>query len=119
MILVAAPLYHKNALNAIKQGLTAGAILPLLPQFNVERYVEAIGRYRCTVISSVPTMISMVLARRDLLEKIDTSSVRTVMMGSAPASPQLLADVARAFPRAEPLVVYGVTEGRITSYNVC
>jgi acyl-CoA synthetase (AMP-forming)/AMP-acid ligase II len=111
VILVAAPLYHKNALNAIKQGLTAGATLPLLPQFSVERYVEAIGRYRCTVISSVPTMISMVLARNDLLEKIDTSSVRTVMMGSAPASPQLLADVRHAFPRAEPLVVYGVTEG--------
>jgi long-chain acyl-CoA synthetase len=111
VILVAAPLYHKNALNAIKQGLTAGATLPLLPQFNVERYIEAIGRYRCTVISSVPTMISMVLARKDLLEKIDTSGVRTVMMGSAPASPQLLADVRSAFPRAEPLVVYGVTEG--------
>jgi acyl-CoA synthetase (AMP-forming)/AMP-acid ligase II len=111
VILVAAPLYHKNALNAIKQGLTAGAMLPLLPQFSVERYIEAIGRYRCTVISSVPTMISMVLARKDLLDKIDTSSVRTVMMGSAPASPQLLADVRRAFPRAEPLVVYGVTEG--------
>lgn len=111
VVLVAAPLYHKNALNAIKQGLTAGATLPLLPQFSVERYIGAISRYRCTVISSVPTMISMVLARNDLLEKIDTSSVRTVMMGSAPASPQLLADVRRAFPRAEPLVVYGVTEG--------
>ncbi|HXV09671.1 MAG TPA: class I adenylate-forming enzyme family protein [Burkholderiales bacterium] len=111
VVLVAAPLYHKNALNAIKQGLTAGATLPLLPQFSVERYIDAIGRYRCTVISSVPTMISMVLARKDLLEKIDTTSVRTVMMGSAPASPQLLADVRRAFPRAEPLVVYGVTEG--------
>jgi acyl-CoA synthetase (AMP-forming)/AMP-acid ligase II len=111
VVLVAAPLYHKNALNAIKQGLTAGATLPLLPHFSVERYVETIGRYRCTVISSVPTMISMVLARKDLLDKIDTSCVRTVMMGSAPASPQLLADVRRAFPRAEPLVVYGVTEG--------
>jgi acyl-CoA synthetase (AMP-forming)/AMP-acid ligase II len=37
VILVAAPLYHKNALNAIKQGLTAGAMLALMPQFNVER----------------------------------------------------------------------------------
>ncbi len=61
MILVAAPLYHKNALNAIKQGLTAGATLPLLPQFDIERYIEAIGRYRCTVISGVPTMMAMVL----------------------------------------------------------
>ena len=111
VILVAAPLYHKNALNAIKQGLTAGATLPLLPQFSVERYIEAIGRYRCTVISGVPTMMSMVLARKDLLAKIDASSVRTVMMGSAPSSPQLLAELKRHFPNAEPLVVYGVTEG--------
>ena len=111
MILVAAPLYHKNALNAIKQGLTAGALLPLLPQFNVERYIDAIGRYRCTVISGVPTMMSMVLARKERLAATDVSSVRTVMMGSAPASHQLLDEVERHFPNAEPLVVYGVTEG--------
>jgi long-chain acyl-CoA synthetase len=111
VILVAAPLYHKNALNAIKQGLTAGATLPLLPQFNVERYIDAISRYHCTVISGVPTMMSMVLARKDLLAGIDTSSVRTVMMGSAPSSPQLLREIKVHFPNAEPLVVYGVTEG--------
>jgi long-chain acyl-CoA synthetase len=111
VILVAAPLYHKNALNAIKQGLTAGAKLVLMPQFNVERYLEAIAKYRCTVISGVPTMISMLLARRDLLAQTDTASVRTVMMGSAPSSPQLLADIRSHFPNAQPLVVYGVTEG--------
>jgi len=111
VILVAAPLYHKNALNAIKQGLTGGARLVLMPQFNVERYLAAIARYRCTVISGVPTMISMLLARRDLLSQTDTASVRTVMMGSAPSSPQLLADIRSHFPNAQPLVVYGVTEG--------
>ena len=111
VILVAAPLYHKNALNAIKQGMTAGATLPLLPQFGVERYVEAMGRYRATVISGVPTMMSMVLAKKELLAAIDTSSVRTIMMGSAPSSPQLIAQLKTAFPNAEPLVVYGVTEG--------
>ena len=111
VILVAAPLYHKNALNAIKQGLTAGAALPLLPQFSVERYIEAVGRYRCTIISGVPTMMSMVLARKNLLRGIDTSCVRTVMMGSAPSSPQLLRELKTRFPNAEALVVYGVTEG--------
>jgi acyl-CoA synthetase (AMP-forming)/AMP-acid ligase II len=111
VILVAAPLYHKNALNAIKQGLTAGAMLPLLPQFSVERYVDAIGRYHATVISGVPTMMSMVLARRDLLACTATSSVRTIMMGSAPSSAQLLSELRKTFPNAEPLVVYGVTEG--------
>ncbi len=111
VILVAAPLYHKNALNAIKQGLTAGATLVLMPQFNIERYIEAMGRYRATVISGVPTMMSMILTRRDLLAQIDTSSVRTVMMGSAPSSAQLLNELKHVFPNAEALVVYGVTEG--------
>ena len=111
VILVAAPLYHKNALNAVKQGLTAGATLPLLPQFSEERYIKAIGEQRCTVISGVPTMISMVLNSKDLLSSTETSSVRTVMMGSAPSSPQLLSEIKEQFPSAEALVVYGVTEG--------
>ena len=111
VILVAAPLYHKNALNAIKQGLTAGATLPLLPQFDIERYIEAIGRYRCTVISGVPTMMAMMLTRKDQLAGIDNSTVRTIMMGSAPSSPQLIKELRATFPNAEPLVVYGVTEG--------
>ena len=98
VILVAAPLYHKNALNAIKQGLTAAATLVLMPQFDIARYIEAIGRYRCTVISGVPTMMAMVLTRKDLLAKVDTATVRTVMMGSAPSSATLLADVKASFP---------------------
>jgi long-chain acyl-CoA synthetase len=111
VILVAAPLYHKNALNAIKQGLTAGATLPLLPQFDIGRYIEAIGNHRCTVISGVPTMMAMLLTRKDQLAGIDTASVRTIMMGSAPSSPQLIKDLRAHFPNAEPLLVYGVTEG--------
>ena len=99
VILVAAPLYHKNALNAIKQGLTAGAMLPLLPQFNVERYIDAIGRYHCTVISGVPTMMSMVLARERPPGRTDISSVRTVMMGSAPSSRQTPGRAATAISR--------------------
>ncbi len=111
VILIAAPLYHKNALNAVKQGLTAGAQLLLLPQFDAEHYIDAIGRYRCTVISGVPTMMAMVLARKEKLAATDVSSVRTVMMGSAPASPRLLDELKRRFANAELLVVYGVTEG--------
>ena len=111
VILVAAPLYHKNALNAVKQGLTGGATLVMLPRFSIEQYIEAMGRYRATVISGVPTMMSMLLTRRDLLDKVDTRSVRTVMMGSAPSSAQLLHELKHVFPNAEALVVYGVTEG--------
>ena len=110
-ILVAAPLYHKNALNAIKQAFTAGGRIVLMPQFAVEPYIDAIGAQRCTIISGVPTMMSMVLAQKERLARTDVSTVRTVMMGSAPASPSLLAQLKAAFPGAEILVNYGVTEG--------
>src|SRR5437879_13815429 len=56
-------------------------------------------------------MMAMILAHKDLLRKVDTSSVRTVMMGSAASSPKLLKEIKAHFPNAEPLVVYGVTEG--------
>jgi len=110
-LLVAAPLYHKNALNAVKQAFTGGARSVLLPQFDVVRYLAAIGAERCTVISGVPTMMAMLLAQKAQLAATDVSSVRTVMMGSAPASPALLAELQAVFPRAEILINYGVTEG--------
>ena len=74
-------------------------MLPLLPQFNVDRYIDAIGRYHCTVISGVPTMMSMVLAQRDRLAATDVASVRTVMMGSAPASRQIFDELQAAIFR--------------------
>jgi acyl-CoA synthetase (AMP-forming)/AMP-acid ligase II len=56
-------------------------------------------------------MMAMLLTRKDLLAKTDTTSVRTIMMGSAPSSPPLLKELKAHFPNAEALVVYGVTEG--------
>jgi long-chain acyl-CoA synthetase len=55
--------------------------------------------------------MAMMLKRKERLAGIDKSSVRTIMMGSAPSSPQLIQELRAAFPNAEPLVVYGVTEG--------
>jgi len=43
-ILVAAPLYHKNALVWTKVGMAAGASLVLLARFDQRLYVESIGR---------------------------------------------------------------------------
>ena len=97
--------------NVAQLAIAGYSTIVLLPLFTARRYIEAIGRYRCTVISGVPTMMAMLLTRKDLLAKIDASSVRTVMMGSAPSSPPLIAEVKTHFPNAEALVVYGVTEG--------
>ncbi len=59
--LIAAPLYHMNALALAKLACAAHATIVLLPQFSAPAYIEAIGNYRCTWLTAVPPMIAMML----------------------------------------------------------
>jgi long-chain acyl-CoA synthetase len=116
-MLVAAPLYHMNGLGNSTFMLAAGGTLVLLPVFDAERYIAAIERFKTTWLTSVPTMLAMVLKRPDLLAATDISSVRTVRMGSAAFTPQLLAEVKRAFPRATVSNAYGTTEAGLVAFG--
>jgi long-chain acyl-CoA synthetase len=108
--LIAAPLYHMNALALAKLACAAHATIVLLPQFSARAYIEAIGRYRCTWLTAVPPMIAMMLRERDLLARTDLSSVEFVRMGSAPVSLSLMAALHEALPRAAVTNAYGTTE---------
>jgi long-chain acyl-CoA synthetase len=108
--LVAAPLYHMNALALAMLACAAHATIVLLPQFSASAYIEAIGRHRCTWLTAVPPMIAMMLRERDLLAQTDLSSVEFVRMGSAPVSASLMAALHRALPRAQVTNAYGTTE---------
>jgi acyl-CoA synthetase (AMP-forming)/AMP-acid ligase II len=108
--LIAAPLYHMNALALAKLACAAYATIVLLPQFSARAYIEAIGRYRCTRLTAVPPMIAMMLRERDLLARTDLSSVRFVRMGSAPVSAALMAALRAALPQASVTNAYGTTE---------
>ena len=88
--LIAAPLYHMNALALSKLACAAHATIVLLPQFAARAYIEAIGRYRCTWLTAVPPMIAMMLREKDLLARTDLSSVEFIRMGSAPVSTSLM-----------------------------
>ena len=59
--LIAAPLYHMNALALAKLACAAHATIVLLPQFYARAYIAAIGQYRCTWLTAVPPMIAMML----------------------------------------------------------
>src|SRR5690242_19353026 len=79
--IVAAPLFHMNALGTSKMVIAVHATLILLPQFDVRRYIEAIGRFHATFLTSVPTMLALIVRERELLSRTDLSSVRAVRMG--------------------------------------
>jgi long-chain acyl-CoA synthetase len=108
--LVAAPLYHMNALAVSQAALAQHHTVILLPGFTAPSYIAAASAYRATVLTSVPTMIAMVLRERDLLAHGDLSSVAAVRMGSAPVSPGLFDAVRRVFPGATVSNAYGTTE---------
>lgn len=110
-VLIAAPLYHMNALALVLLTLASHAPAVLLPQFQAAAYIDAIARYRCTWLTAVPPMIAMMLREQALLAQTDLGSVRVVRMGSAPVSPSLREQIHRLLPNARVINAYGTTEG--------
>jgi long-chain acyl-CoA synthetase len=109
--LIAAPLYHMNALALSLLVCAAHATEVLLPQFTARAYIEAIERYRCTWLTAVPPMIAMMLREKDLLARTDLSSVEFIRLGSAPVSASLMQAMHQALPQASVTNAYGTTEG--------
>lgn len=109
-LLVAAPLYHMNALALAKFASVAHATIVLMPQFNARDYIKAIATHRCTWLTAVPPMMAMMLRERDLMDSTDLSSVQFIRMGSAPVSQSLLDALRRYFPKASIMNAYGTTE---------
>jgi acyl-CoA synthetase (AMP-forming)/AMP-acid ligase II len=108
--LIAAPLYHMNALALSKLACAAHATIVMLPQFDAPAYIAAIGRYRCTWLTAVPPMIAMMLRETDLLAHTDLASVEFVRMGSAPVSHSLMQALRRLLPQSGVTNAYGTTE---------
>jgi len=109
--LVAVPLYHKNAMaGAIKPMLRAGGSVVMLPGFEPRRFLETLAGYRCTQAGGVPTVFALMLRERDLIERLDFSTLKALKIGSAPVQPELVRAVEDAFgvPVGES---YGLTEG--------
>lgn len=109
-MIVAAPLYHKHGMNSIKCVLYGGSTVVLMPKFNARAYIEAINTYHVTVVSGVPTMYAMMLQQRDLLAGRDYSFVRLATLGGAPASDELIDQVAELMPNAKINLIFGITE---------
>jgi acyl-CoA synthetase (AMP-forming)/AMP-acid ligase II len=109
-VLVAAPLYHMNALAVSQAALAQHDTIILLPGFTAQSYIEAAATYRATALTSVPTMIGMILREKALLARADLTAVTAVRMGSAPVSHGLMEAARRTFPNAIITNSYGTTE---------
>jgi long-chain acyl-CoA synthetase len=110
--LVALPLFHKNALRGtVKPMLYAGGSFVLMPGYEPRAYLEALAKYKCTYSRGVAAVFTMFLQYRDLLKTLDLTSLRSMTIGSAVVTPELLELVNRALPHIKVEESYGLTEG--------
>jgi long-chain acyl-CoA synthetase len=110
--LVALPLFHKNALRGtVKPMLYAGGSFVLMPGYEPRAYLDALARHKCTYSRGVAAVFTMFLQHRDYLQTLDLSDLRSMTIGSAVVTPELLDLVKRALPHITVEESYGLTEG--------
>ena len=110
--LIALPLFHKNALRGtVKPMLFAGGSFVLMPGYEPKSYLDALAKYRCTYSRGVAAVFTLFLQHRDYIEKLDLGALRSMAIGSAVVTPELLEAVSKALPGVAISESYGLTEG--------
>jgi long-chain acyl-CoA synthetase len=108
--LLSVPLFHATGCHAVLVSNTAaGGKLVMMHHFNPERALELIERERITIFGGVPTMVMQVIDSPEFAKR-DTSSVRSISYGGAPAPPDLVRRIKEHFPVGAPANGYGLTE---------
>ena len=108
--LVAAPLYHMNALIQSLLIAMQGGTTVLLMQFSARLYIEAASKFRCQMVTAVPTMYALVAREVECLARFDLSHVESAKSGSAPVTEAMFAALANIFPNAATSNWWGTTE---------
>jgi long-chain acyl-CoA synthetase len=110
--MIALPLFHKNAMRGtVKPALYAGASFVLMPGYDPQGYLQALAKYRCTYSRGVAAVFTMLLQQRELIGSLDLSALKSLTIGSAVVTPELMAEVERALPGVKVGESYGLTEG--------
>jgi acyl-CoA synthetase (AMP-forming)/AMP-acid ligase II len=82
----------------------------LLPGFDARRFAQLIDEEHPAWIVMVPAH-ALLLIESGMLGRIDTTSVRMLIYGSAPMPHHAVQELSAAFPRATLMNGYGLTEG--------
>ncbi|MEO9180206.1 MAG: class I adenylate-forming enzyme family protein [Acidimicrobiales bacterium] len=114
--LLSVPLFHATGcLASMITSTAAGGKLVMMHHFDAGKALGLIESERLTMFGGVPTIAMQILDHPDF-KKFDTSSVKSVSYGGAPAPPELVKRLRAAFPGGQPGNGYGLTE---TSAAVC
>ena len=117
IVIVNSPMVHLGGLFRLLQCVNDGRAFCLLERFRVDEWIEAVRRHRPKTVSLVPAALRMVLEAD--LDPADFASVRSVISGTAPLSPD---DADAFFTKygVPVLVSYAATEfgGGVAGWNL-
>ena len=107
---LAVPLFHCFGLSSgVMVCMGTGACMVLVEMFRSRKVMEAVRRYRCTVLHGVPTMFLRVL-QNDAFADFDLGSLRTGILAGATINGKLFRSIVEKMHLPELAVAYGLTE---------
>ncbi len=109
VFLVMAPMSHAAGSNGVLGGIWTGSCQIPLKVFDPVTALDFIEKYKVTHTLGVPTMIAAI-SELQHAEPRDTSTLRLVAHGGSPIATEVVRRAVEAFPTAEFVHVYGMTE---------
>lgn len=108
-VLLVAPLFHVAGLGRLMGQLLAGGSVVMQRGFNPKAVLQSLQDDGVSEVLLVPSMIQMLLDDPDF-SSYRLDGVQRVIWGASPIAPALLDRALAAFPQAEFVHAYGMTE---------
>ena len=108
--LVSVPLFHVTGCNSqLLPSCEHGGTTVIMPAFDVQAFLRAIGEQRINSLTSVPAIYWHAMNQPNF-SQVDTGGVRWLTYGGAPIAPELVGRILKAFPNARVGNGFGLTE---------
>jgi fatty-acyl-CoA synthase len=115
--LTATPVFTFAGLGFIYNPMKAGMTVLYLPKFDAGRWLDIVEHERPVIAFVVPAMARL-LIHHPGFESADLSSLKRLILGSAPLAPDTLERLQARLPGAAVLNSYGMTEGGHATFSM-
>ena len=110
MILLASSLYTSSGLSTAELSINNHSTLILLPKFDAKTFIKKIEEYKINSFAVAPTMLSLIINEKDLLNKTNFDSVKYIVVSGSSFSQKLYDESKEIFKNAQIKNKYGSTE---------
>jgi acyl-CoA synthetase (AMP-forming)/AMP-acid ligase II len=115
--LTATPVFTFAGLGFIYNPMKAGMTVLYLPRFDAGRWLGIVEHERPVIAFVVPAMARLLLHHPEF-DTADLSSLKSLILGSAPLSPDTVERLQARLPGAAVLNSYGMTEGGHATFSM-